>query len=357
MNLSSPTNLLFDLDGTLTDPAEGITRSVQHALAAFGLSASREELLCFIGPPLLDSFMERFGLSGEDARRAITIYREYFIPRGMYENQVYPGIPELLDRLCRSGKKLYLATSKPEPLAREILVHFGLDQYFAFIGGSTLDETRTRKDQVLRYVLETAHIPPEDALLIGDRLHDAEGARAVGIPCIGVLWGYGDRQELSSAGAAAIARSLPELEALLLTEPRWFSPPEEPLDAFAIRQAVFVEEQGFHDEFDDRDAACEHLVLYEKGRAVACARIYPESGSVWHLGRLAVVRDCRGRSFGSRALAEAEDRVRALGGTTLRLSAQVQARSFYEKLGYRPASPEYLEQHCPHLDMEKSLTL
>ena len=356
MNLSAPTHLLFDLDGTLTDPAEGITRSVQHALAAFGLSASREELLSFIGSPLIDSFMDRFGLSEEDARRAVAVYREYFIPKGMFENQVYPGVPALLDHLCASGKKLYLATSKPEPFAKEILSHFRLDGYFTFIGGSTLDETRTRKDQVLRYVLEENRIPPEDALLIGDRLHDAEGARAVGIPCIGVLWGYGDRQELSAAGAAAIARDLPELEALLRTDPRWFTPPTKPLDAYAIRQAVFVEEQGFHDEFDDRDASCDHLVLYEKGRPIACARIYPEGDGVWHLGRLAVVRDCRGRDLGRRALTEAEERVKSLGGTAVRLSAQAHARGFYEKQGYRPTSGEYLDQHCPHLDMEKTLT-
>ena len=117
-----------------------------------------------------------------------------------------------------------------------------------------------------------------------------------------------------------------------------------------------MEEQGFHDEFDDRDASCDHLVLYEKGRPIACARIYPEGDGVWHLGRLAVVKDCRGRDLGRRALTEAEERVKSLGGTILRLSAQTHARGFYEKQGYRPTSGEYLDQHCPHLDMEKTLT-
>ena len=209
---------LFDLDGTLTDPAEGITRSVQHALAAFGLSASLEELLSFIGPPLIDSFMDRFGLSEEDARRAVAVYREYFIPRGMFENQVYPGVPALLDHLCASGKKLYLATSKPEPFAKEILSHFRLDGYFTFIGGSTLDETRTRKDQVLRYVLEENCISEEEkpsVIMVGDREHDVYGAKKTGLSVIGVLYGYGSREELQSTGADYLCET-PEETAKLL---------------------------------------------------------------------------------------------------------------------------------------------
>jgi phosphoglycolate phosphatase len=216
MGFLEKNHILFDLDGTLTDPAEGITRSVQHALAGFGLNASREELLCFIGPPLADSFVKYFGFTEEASLRAVSVYREYFAEKGIFENRVYPGIPELLKRLRSQGKQLYLATSKPEVFARRILAHFQLDKYFTFAGGSCLDGTRVRKGEVIRYVLEQAGIPPGDAVMVGDREHDALGASEVGIPCAGVLYGYGDRSELERAGAAAIAEDLAALEKILI---------------------------------------------------------------------------------------------------------------------------------------------
>ncbi len=208
-------HILFDLDGTLTDPSEGITRSVQHALAAFGLTASREELLCFIGPPLVDSFVRYFGFTEEAALQAVSVYREYFAEKGIFENRVYPGIPELLKRLQCRGKRLYLATSKPEVFACRILAHFRLDGFFTFAGGSCLDGCRARKDEVIRYVLEQMGIPAADALMVGDREHDVLGASEAGIPCVGVLYGYGDRPELERAGAAAIAGDLEGLEKIL----------------------------------------------------------------------------------------------------------------------------------------------
>ena len=136
---------------------------------------------------------------------------------------------------------------------------------------------------------------------------------------------------------------------------KWLRNPQNLEDAFFIREAVFMKEQGFRGEFDERDNSCDHLVLYEDGRAVACARLFPEQDGSWHVGRIAVVQDRRGRDLGSRVLAEAERRARDSGGKRMILSAQLQAKGFYEKQGYRTVSGEYLDEHCPHVDMVKEL--
>lgn len=359
MNWKEKTCVLFDLDGTLTDPADGITRSVQHALAAFGLTAPREELLDFIGPPLADSFIRRFGFTEVQAAEAIRLYREYFSVQGIYENQVYPGIPELLKKLRAAGKRLFLATSKPEIFARKILVHFGLEDAFEFAGGSTLDSSRVRKGDVIRYVLEEAGIDAADAVMVGDREHDVLGAAEVGIPCVGVLYGYGSRQELQEASAAAVVVNPLQLERLL-TEGlffRWLHCPESLQDAFAIREAVFVREQGFVNEFDQRDNTCDHVVLYQNDEPIGCARLFPEADTAgqWHVGRIAVMPEYRGEGLGAYLLQETERRAREAGGLQMALSAQVQAQKFYEKQGYKVISEPYLDEHCPHVDMIKSL--
>ena len=143
--------ILFDLDGTLTDPAEGITKSVQYALKHFGIEEDDlEKLQPFIGPPLMESFMDFYGFSEEQAREAVTYYREYFRPQGIFENEVYKGIPELLEKLTDAGKTLILATSKPVVFAEQILEHFDLRQYFEFIGGSDIEQTRAKKTEILQ---------------------------------------------------------------------------------------------------------------------------------------------------------------------------------------------------------------
>lgn len=212
------THLLFDLDGTLTDPAQGITRSVAYALRKFGIEETNlTELYPFIGPPLIDSFIKFYGLTPEQARQGVTCYREYFVPKGMYENTVYPGVKTMLADLKRAGYILLLATSKPEPFARDILAHFSLDPYFDFVCGASLDETRTAKPDVIRYALETAGFPnPASCLMIGDREHDVLGAKACGIASAGVLYGYGSREELESAGADYICATVEELREVLL---------------------------------------------------------------------------------------------------------------------------------------------
>lgn len=193
-------HFLFDLDGTLTDPAMGITNSILYAMEKFGLpKVAREELYCFIGPPLLEMFQSQFGVNKEEAQTMLNLYREYFSTKGLYENSLYSGIKETLAALKAQGATLCLATSKPEIFAKEIMKHFDLDQYFDFIGGSTLEETRTKKEDVIAYVLKEANLPKESTLMVGDRIYDIEGANVHSIPCAAVLYGYGDREELKDA--------------------------------------------------------------------------------------------------------------------------------------------------------------
>lgn len=210
--------LLFDLDGTLTDPMLGITRSVQYALRRFGIEVDDLRTLCrFIGPPLKESFRDFYGMDDEQSTRAVALTREYFAPRGIFENRLYEGIPELLTELQAAGYVLAMATSKPEPFARQIAEHFRLADRFALIGGATMDGTRTAKRDVVRHVLDALDVEdPTAAVMIGDRRYDIEGAAAEGIASIGVLWGYGSREELAAAGAGQIVGTIPELRALLL---------------------------------------------------------------------------------------------------------------------------------------------
>ena len=209
--------LLFDLDGTLTDPKEGITTCVQTALRHCGVIVEdRDTLSPFIGPPLKDAFMRFYGFDSDQADEAVKAYRERFATVGKFENKVYDGIEAFLQNLCDHGKCLMVATSKPEIFAKEILEHFDLTKYFSFIGGALLDDSRVRKEDVVSYVLRENGISPLEAVMIGDREHDVLGAHKNGIPCIGVLYGYGSREEFLDAQVEAIAENLHELTDLLL---------------------------------------------------------------------------------------------------------------------------------------------
>ena len=205
--------LLFDLDGPLTDPMVGITSSVQYALEKFGIHVRYlKELIPFIGPPLAESFQKFYGFSKEDAEKAIQYYREYYAPKGIFENEVYEGIPEMLAHLTEAGFTLLVATSKPTVFARKVLKHFGMEDYFSFVGGSELDGSRTKKAEVISYILKTCGIEAKEAIMIGDRRHDIEGGKACGLESVGVLYGYGTEQELTEAGADHIIRTVAELE-------------------------------------------------------------------------------------------------------------------------------------------------
>ncbi|MCQ2573926.1 MAG: HAD family hydrolase [Treponema sp.] len=220
MKITGKTVLLFDLDGTLTDPAEGIKNSFIHALKFFGLEIPSYETLCsFIGPPLIDTFKNTFGFDEEKARLGVKKYREYFGTVGLFENAVYAGIPKLLEDLKSAGYRLLIATSKPEEFSVRIAEKFDFAKYFEKICGSNLDETRSRKAEVIKYALECAGISDDEkskVLMIGDRHHDIDGAKEIGIESCGILFGYGDRKEHEEAGANYIAETVEDLSKLLL---------------------------------------------------------------------------------------------------------------------------------------------
>ena len=205
--------VLFDLDGTLTDSGLGITNAVAYALEKFGIHIEdHSELNVFVGPPLKDSFMRYYGLTPEECDKAVKYYREYYQDRGLFENEVYPGIPELLKYLKETGRKVILATSKQEFFTSQILKHFHLDQYFDLIAGASMDEKRVEKVEVIHYALEKAGITDvTNAVMVGDREYDILGARENGMDSIGVLYGYGSREELEAAGAGQIAETVEEL--------------------------------------------------------------------------------------------------------------------------------------------------
>lgn len=209
--------ILMDLDGTVTDPGEGITRSVAYALESLGIRvADRKALYPFIGPPLQESFRDFYSLNDRQTAEAIRAYRAYFSTQGIFENEVYPGMEAFLQKQTAAGRRIYLATSKPEPFASRILAHFHLSPYFAGIAGSTLDGKRAEKGEVIRYLLDTFPIATDELpVMIGDRKYDVEGAHQHGLPAIGVLYGYGSREELEKAGADYLARDLAELDRLL----------------------------------------------------------------------------------------------------------------------------------------------
>ncbi|MCR5106937.1 MAG: HAD family hydrolase [Lachnospiraceae bacterium] len=204
---------LFDLDGTLTDSAPGITNSVMYALNKYNIRVSdRRELYTFIGPPLTDSFMTQFGFSKDQALEAISYYREYYKDTGIFENSVYEGIPELLSGLKKRNAFIALATSKPYEFAVRILEHFELYQYFDHVGAATMDGSIAKKTDVIKNLLSELNIPDlSSVLMIGDRDQDIDGAKANSLKSVGVLWGFGTREELEGSGADYIISKPEEL--------------------------------------------------------------------------------------------------------------------------------------------------
>lgn len=206
--------VLFDLDGTLTDSGEGIINCAIPALEHFGLPIpSREEMRVFVGPPLHETF-QRFGVPADKTVEAIQVYRSRYIPTGMFENTPYPGIKELLETLKKENYTLYVATSKPEEMSVTILERFGLAPYFDRICGASIDSSRSTKDAVIAYLLEQSGAK-EDMVMVGDTKYDVLGAKAHGIPAIGVSWGYGSVEEMEHAGAVGIADTMEQLLQLI----------------------------------------------------------------------------------------------------------------------------------------------
>ncbi len=210
--------VLFDLDGTLTNPYEGISKSVQYALQSFGITENDENALKrFIGPPLWKSFADFYGFSEEKAKAAVIKYRERYNKIGVYENKLIEGVPETLKMLHDSGKKLFLATSKPLELAKIVLDYFDIKKYFDFLGGADFNFGRDEKWQVIEYVFDSTGIfDRQSAVIVGDRMHDIIGAKRTGIKSIGVLCGFGDRKELTENGADYIADRFCDIAPIIL---------------------------------------------------------------------------------------------------------------------------------------------
>ncbi len=210
---------LFDLDGTLTDPKEGITKSVQYALRAFGIEETDlTKLEPFIGPPLKNSFMEFYGFSEKEAMKGVALYRDYFAPVGILENYIYPGVPEMLHALQEKGVHLAVASSKPTEFVHQILTRFDIEKYFEVIIGSELDGSRTQKEEVVEEALRRLGIltmPVEErtacCVMVGDRKFDIQGAKAHSLTGVGVRFGYAAPGELEAEGAHYIAETVEEL--------------------------------------------------------------------------------------------------------------------------------------------------
>ncbi len=210
-------NAVFDLDGTLTDSGEGIIKSVEYALKKQGITEyDKASLYRFIGPPLIDSFMEFFGMDKEEAEEAVKHYRERYKEKGVYENQLYDGVKDLLIKLSRQGVGLYIASSKPQGFVEQILKQHGIFEYFGFIAGASLDKTRADKISVLHHLMENTDVKRENAVMIGDRLHDIEGAHHFGMKCIAVLYGFGSEEEFKAYNADFIAENTEEIFKIII---------------------------------------------------------------------------------------------------------------------------------------------
>lgn len=210
--------IIFDLDGTLTDSKEGIVNSIRYALGEVHISAEvSSEDASFIGPPIRNVFKESFAVPDEKLEQAVGHYREYFGERGMLENTPYSGIEELLKQLKAQNKVLFVATSKPTGFSTQILQHFHLDHYFQHICGSSMDNSMTTKTEIIQFALSTFdQIPREKIIMIGDKMHDIIGAQNNNIDSIGVLYGYGSREEIEKAKPTFIAKDVEELTKLLV---------------------------------------------------------------------------------------------------------------------------------------------
>ncbi len=212
------TTLLFDLDGTLTDSEEGIVKCVRHSLKALDIEENDAAVLrSFIGPPLTVSYKQIYGFTEEQSTIAIDIFHERFDAVGKFENRPYDGIHELLEQLKNAGFRLMLATSKPEHFARQIMAHFALENYFDVICGADEMNGRSEKHDVIQEILRAhPHLNRDNAIMIGDRKYDVEGAAFCGLDCVGVTYGFGGRDELIAAGAKYIVDTVTQLGVLLL---------------------------------------------------------------------------------------------------------------------------------------------
>ena len=221
--MNTKSHIFFDVDGTLVNTEKSLLYCIDYAAKQTGIpEIPYETKLKFIGPPLRESFAKYFDIPDEETLRAVSDYRVYFADRGLFENQVYPDIPEMLAALKAHGLRLCVATSKPDVFSEKILVHFGLRDFFDFVAGASMDETRTDKHEVIEHAIASLGLSPgerERILMIGDREHDIRGAARSGLASAGVTYGYGSEAELVKAGANYLFRTPSEIAAFLLSQP------------------------------------------------------------------------------------------------------------------------------------------
>ncbi len=209
-------NILFDVDGTLLDSKEGIINSYKYALSHFGISIEEDEVLYkLIGPPLREAFSKYYKFNEEDTELAVKLFREYYKEKGLFQNKLYEGITILLEDLSKLNKNLIIATSKAEVITRKTLQNLGIYKYFSFVCGSTLDGTRSKKSQIIQYVLEKNNLEKDSCVMIGDTFYDVIGAKETNIDSIGVLYGYGTYDELKKENPTYIIESIRELHTIL----------------------------------------------------------------------------------------------------------------------------------------------
>ena len=212
--------IFFDLDGTLTDSEEGIFNSLKISLSLFNIEKTDEQMMEFIGPPLEESFLKIMNFSPSQTEKAVSAFHKYYEEKGLFENRVYDGIPNLLERLKNSGKHLAVSTSKPEHSAVRILEHFNLSHYFDFICGSSIEENRSSKSEVIAYTMKKFNLSQKDSdriIMVGDRRNDIEGSHKNGIQTVSVLYGYGSIKEFKDSGADFIVETVETLENFLLS--------------------------------------------------------------------------------------------------------------------------------------------
>jgi phosphoglycolate phosphatase len=210
--------IAFDLDGTLTNPERGLIASFVYALGKMGVDyGEKNELKKFIGPPIYEEWQRCFGFTPEESSKALLIFREFYSVYGWWDNEIYPGVKEMLEKLKNAGKKIILATSKPEIFAKKILELFDISKYFDFIGGAATDKTRDKKSEVLEYSIKSVGVSDKSkVILVGDRVYDSEGAIACGIDSLGVLYGHGSEEEVRSAGFTYIVNNVEDIANLLI---------------------------------------------------------------------------------------------------------------------------------------------
>jgi phosphoglycolate phosphatase len=353
--------VFFDLDGTLTDPALGITNAVIYALGKFGIEETDRKKLCaFIGAPLREMFTESYGLSDDDAETAVAFYREYYAPRGIFECDVFVGIGDLLRELRSDGRTLVVATLKPTVFAVMVLEHFGLARYIDFVSGSELDGSRGSKSDVIEYgFLCCPSADRRSAVMVGDRAHDILGAKKAGIDAIGVLYGYGSRAELARAGAVRIAETVGELADILLeavNKPALFDTrglimlirelTQEELPAaqrLVWKTFQTFEAPDYAPEGVDTFKKCLYdpaflsaLTFYGAWRDGALAGVLAVRGGN-HISMFFVREDCQRQGIGGRLFRFMLERHTA---ATVTVNSSPFAVGIYEKLGFRSLDGE-----------------